>query len=430
MGTTALAFALGWWTADGPVASPAGAGDARSGGAYTGGEAWADRSTGPDSTGNERSHARQEESRPGMSNLARVANGSDAASDWDAASREAGLLPEEDARIWFEALMNLPPGRRRDALAAHLLVRIGGSDPVGALALSEGIGHAGSRESARRRIVENWAATDPAAALAWIESSDNMIPGRLSMERYESWIEGYARTDPSGAKAYVLALPEDGRADLFKKREMMERIIETQMEAGRIPAALASLEGLPDGAVREEALEELYSGWADEDPVAASEHFLANRERFGDRGVAGLVRSWAESDPGAAAGFVEGLGVGDPSFEVAVSSLIERWSRYDLEAPAQWLNELPAAPEVDRAVALYSMRASAEDPEGAMTWAESISSADTRMRVMRRVAGNWGEVDPEGLETYLQSSDFDEETREQLRKSRPRGGFGGRWWRD
>ena len=115
----------------------------------------------------------------------------------------------------------------------------------------------------------------------------------------------------------------------------------------------------------------------------------------------------------------------DPAYQVAISSLIERWSNYDLEGPAQWLNELPPSPEINRAVAVYSVRASAEDPEGAMSWAASIESEDTRGRVMQRVAAEWKESDPEGLEGYIVENDLDEGTATELRNARS----GGRRWR-
>jgi hypothetical protein len=115
----------------------------------------------------------------------------------------------------------------------------------------------------------------------------------------------------------------------------------------------------------------------------------------------------------------------DPAYQVAISSLIERWSRYDLEGPAEWLNQLPPSEEIDRAVAVYSVRASEEDPAGAMSWAASIASETTRSRVMQRVAASWNETDPQGLENYIVANELDEATANQLREAR--GGRGRRF---
>ena len=363
----------------------------------------------------------------GRPHLSRVIGGSRATLDWESAGREAGLLGPEEARAWFESVAALPAGRRRDGLLAVLVGRMARNDPARAMERAGKIASVTARERARREVLAAWADRNPMAALVWIEGRGASVPGRLQAGRFESWIAGYARSDPSGAFAYAAGLPEESRADRFRKREMVEEVIEAQVEAGRIGEALAALEGLPPGPVREEAAREFYAAWADEDPAAAAGHFFSRRDAYGAGAAAGLVRAWAETDPGAAAEFVGSLGPGDPAFEVAVSSLVERWSRFDLSGPAEWLNQLPPSEEIDRAVAVLSVRAAREDPEGAMTWAESISAPGTRDRVMRRVAAGWREVDPEGFSDYLETTGLDEDTRDRLRQGGPPGGFGRRW---
>lgn len=335
---------------------------------------------------------------------------------WEQASLEAGLLSSEEARSWVEALLETPQGPRRDDLLLTLLGRVALKDPQVAMALASQITSVTSEEQARRRILEVWGGHDPAAAQMWLEENSVGLPGRVRSERLEAWIEGYARSNPSAAFAYASALPEGSSLETRLKRELVEEVISSQVANGDLEQVEIWLQTLPEGPVRREALEEFYSEWAEQDPVQASEHFLQNRSGDSERVAAGIVRNWAESDPEAASDFVAALDTSDPAFEVAVSSLIERWSRYDLEGPAEWLNELPPSPEIDRAVAVYSVRASREDPAGAMSWAESIATEQTRNRVMQRVASSWQETDPSGLETYLQQSGLDESTANRLRE--------------
>jgi predicted phosphoadenosine phosphosulfate sulfurtransferase len=57
---------------------------------------------------------------------------------------------------------------------------------------------------------------------------------------------------------------------------------------------------------------------------------------------------------------------GDPAIANSSAEIIREWTCYDLNAPAEWLNTLPASPELDRAVASYAFRVVEEDPENAM----------------------------------------------------------------
>ncbi|MBC2601471.1 hypothetical protein [Puniceicoccus vermicola] len=352
--------------------------------------------------------------------LSQVLKGSRDSEDLRSATLEAELLGPEDARYWAESYLRMPPDPGRNRLLSVLLGSLAESAPLEALQMAQGIGSVSASEQARRRILESWARRDPQAALTWLEENRGSIPGRMHSGRLESWMEGYAETDPGGAFAYVVGMSEQSNSDRWLKRRLIESVVEAQVAGDQLEEALASLQSLPQGLLRSEALQEFYSEWAKQDPAGAAEHFLSNREEGSERAAAGLIREWASSDPESAAGFVSTLEATDPAYQVAISSLIERWSRYDLEGPAQWLNELPPSEGIDRAVAVFSVRASEEDPEGAMTWAASIASEQTRSRVMQRVAANWKETDPDGLEEFIESSEFDEETAKQLREARGR----------
>ena len=117
----------------------------------------------------------------------------------------------------------------------------------------------------------------------------------------------------------------------------------------------------------------------------------------------------------------------DPAIARASSSIIREWTRYDLAASADWLNSLPASPELDRAVISYTFRAAEEDPETAMSWASSIEDDGRRTWMMERVASTWKEQDAETFKNYLDKSELSAEQREKLENSQSRGnGYWGR----
>ncbi len=421
--TVAFAFSAGYWmtgdqTKESPPSGPTGLPQANESRADPPNQSAAvayDPLIPPEAIGSEE--------REGPDPFARILFGSPTPSDWERAGMEASLLNPQQAQSLVESLLSLPAGPQRNRTLALLLGRMASIAPLEALTLADQIGSLSASESARRRILEEWAKVDPDAALSWLQANRQSTPGRMHSARLESWIEGYASVDPAGAFDHAVGMSEESNSSRRLKRRLIEEVVEAQVAANRLDEALLALQALPTGPNRTEAFRQFYSEWAKQDPVGAARHFLANREDAGEQSVAGLVQEWSSANPEAAAEFVSQLESDDPAYQIAISSLIERWSRYDLEGPAEWLNQLPSSEQTDRAVAVFSVRASEEDPAGAMTWAASIASEGIRKRVMRRVAASWNESDPQGLESFIEENELDEETATRLREAR-----GGRGW--
>ena len=156
----------------------------------------------------------------------------------------------------------------------------------------------------------------------------------------------------------------------------------------------------------------------------------ATAQEVKDAGAAIIVAGaaiYGAADPAAAAAWLSSLNVDDPAIARASSSVIREWTRYDLAASADWLNSLPASPELDRAVISYTFRAAEEDPETAMSWASSIEDDGRRTWMMERVASTWKEQDAETFKNYLDKSELSAEQREKLENSQSRGnGYWGR----
>ena len=344
--------------------------------------------------------------------------------DWEEARRLGGLLEPDAALRAAGEWLTLPPSRRRDEVLGELLARAALADPEAALGLAARLVSPASRESLRRSILRAWASRQPEVARAWMEETRGTLPSFLRARRYAAWLEGWAERDPTAALDGALAFPVENRSEGWMQRRAVARLVEAEVEAGRVDPLLATLAAWPEGEARRAALEALYGTWVRRDPEAALAHW-ESRARDGEEGggelAAGLVREWTEADPAAAAAFVRSLGPADPAYEAAVSSLVERWSRYEVEGPAEWLNGEPPTPKTDRAVAVYSVRAAREDPAAAMSWAESIEDEELRTGARQRVAQAWRERDEQGFERYLEQSGLDEETRATLRNPPGRG---------
>ncbi|CAA6693493.1 MULTISPECIES: hypothetical protein [unclassified Lentimonas] len=349
----------------------------------------------------------------------------------------------DDALVALEQLQDTSAAMTRDLLNAalalpmsdpgrsntinDLLKQLAATDPLAALDMANGLSSLRDAERARNDILEVWASNEPMAALAWANTELADVPANLRDSQMQAIMRGFAETNPKGAFDYANALSEDTTADSRLKNRLLSEVIETQIRAGGVADAQATIALMPDGSAKDNLQRELVNEWARFDPASAADYVDSLGSEATTRMKTTLVEEWAENDPAAAAAWLGTLATDDPAYAQASSQITREWTRYDLTASSEWLNSLPASPELDRAVATYTMRAAQEDPSTAMSWAESITSDNMRSRMMQQVAANWKNDDPDAFTTYLDDSDLSTEERAELEnaKSWDRGGRDG-----
>lgn len=348
---------------------------------------------------------------------------------WDEALMQLGRLNPADISSALDMLSKLPEGRRRNAMMFELLQRWGKSDPAAALEYAGNVESMRLRYQALERVLSGWATQDPVAAMAWLDEHSGSESLRTFQRQFMAIVNGYAEKDPVGAFNYALNLPENLRSDRQMKAMALNRSIESLLAKGEVQTAMNLVQNLPEGNIRNQALNQFVGEWARQDPQAALKWTEALSNEGDQRMLRrSLMRSWAETDPQSAANWLAQQNVPESDMAGLVTGLIARWSEYDTEASAQWLNQMPPSPEIDRAVAVYTAQVAADDPEGAMSWAVSITDENLRNRLMSRVASEWKEADPESFNRYLQDANLDPAVKEMLQNTRAGGGrrgFGG-----
>jgi hypothetical protein len=341
---------------------------------------------------------------------------------------ELGLLPSRKAVIAkLDEAFALPMSDpQRFNKINELLKLYAAIDPLAALDLADSLPSLRDAERARNNILEVWASNEPMAALAWAEVALADVPSNLRSSQLQAIIRGFAETNPKGAFDYANGLSEDSNSEIRLKNRLLSEVIETQIRAGGLAEAQATIALMPDGQTKENLQRELVDEWAEFDPVSAAAYVQSLGSDASTNIKTTLIQKWAQNDPAAAAAWMSNLATDDPAYSRATAEITREWTRYDLTASSEWLNSLTASPELDRAVATYTFRAAEEDPSAAMTWAESISDDRLRSRMMEQVAANWKSDDTEGFTAYLDESDLTTEQREQLETAQTRGTGGGR----
>jgi len=370
--------------------------------------------------------ANAEVSRSAPDAFALLLGGETSRETWMKATLEALSYDSHQLETALAQLQSLPSTRDRNQMMQELLKQWGQIDPVRALAFADDIESLQERNRAIGEVLEGWAAKDPVSALKWLEDESPNLAARLYGDHMDNIMEGFAAANPVAALQYAQTLAENSMAERRVKRRAMREVVDAMVEQNRIAEAIDMTLAMKESSNRNETLEEIVDQWAAVDPLAAKAFVesMTDDPAFGDL-QRELLGQWAQIDPPAAAEWISELDPADPNLPRLATSLVERWTRYDINAAADWLNTVPASPEMDRAVAIFSMRAAQDDPEVALTsWVPSISDPQLQERLTRGIAPLLKEQDPEAFEAFLAHSDYTDEQKEGLRNAPARYGRG------
>ncbi len=327
-----------------------------------------------------------------------------------------GLSPKDCADA-VKALQGMPGGLLRDTVLGAVIDSWAKSDPKGLLATVDTLSVPRLRETGVDAALKSWATSDPKAALQWIKDNPGTGSASATQARYDAIIAGFAATDPKGAFDLVAALPDGTDHDRQLKSDALNALTDSLAEQGRFTDALQIFSALPAGQERDDAMDNLAKKWGATAPTDAAAWAAAitdPAERI--RLASQVASSWAASDPLAAANWAVQLDSQtdvpkDPKNPGAgpgmlLANAILAWSQYDLDGPGNFLNQLPNSPNKDRAVAVFAMHASQEDPESAVKWIGTITDKGTQSMVTMSVATQMYEQDPAMFNNFMQTSDL------------------------
>jgi hypothetical protein len=318
------------------------------------------------------------------------------------------LTPGQIAEA-LKALQDLPAGLQRDAILNAVINAWATGDPQGFLANAGNVTVPRLREVGVDSALRTWAADDPKAALTWLQQNPGSAPPAAQRQRFAAAIAGYASTDPQGALTAVAALGGNSPADLMLRNNAIQALTNAVADSGNFSDALTMFGQLPAGQLQNRAYTNLVQRWAETNPEDASTWIATltdpnQRNQLGTR----VAQTWAASDPAAAATWAAQMDnqaaldpSGDGQSTQLLASAIRSWSAYDLDAPAQFLNQLPASEGKDDAVALFAMSAGQQDPDGAIQWVGTIADPDMRSRAATMVALEMLSQDPDAANQFL-----------------------------
>lgn len=309
------------------------------------------------------------------------------------------------------------------------------ANPVEALRAAEALYKSGTgtsnrtRQMERRRdydvalivVISQWAAVDPAAALAYAKETPPRLRGRAQIAAYGAWAEndataalgsianldakmqksfipavfkGWARRDPEGAARYALSLEDSALLPKIHQGIAAGFLAEwgTQDPTSAVEWAVRAFP--PE--VQQHVLPQLYSRWAKSNPERAAYHaLLLNEELFaGKMSVIGtILRQWSESDVDAALAWADQTLTSDHDYVAAISAVTHSLRYEDPLRAAKLLERIPfsyaddtaGASEMVRLMAVWSRK----DPRAAAAWAIAVDNRALKTVAIKTLAANW-----------------------------------------
>jgi hypothetical protein len=166
--------------------------------------------------------------------------------------------------------------------------------------------------------------------------------------------------------------------------------------------------------MRNEAYSELAQKWTALSPTDAATWVEGISDDAVLKAAMGteVAKNWAMTDPASAATWAAKIDAQSNNSAPAENSqegtllatAIRSWTTYDLDSAGQFLNLLPTSPTKDPAVAIFALRASQEDPQGAFQWVSTISDPQMRNGLTQALSLLWMQQDQTGFTQFLNTT--------------------------
>ncbi len=313
------------------------------------------------------------------------------------ATRSAALrtTADWDDKQWQQTLAR-PGSPARNAALAALLENLASVDPDRAMSLAKAEGNLKLRQLLLQSALHGWARTSPTNAAGWALA----LPDSSERERALSTVfAGAVAADPAGALRFGKALIKEHPDDAASYGASL---IETLCASGDFEKATQlAIDGRTD--IRSGWMGLAYSRWAEFQPEQAAAAAAAIPEPgLRNEALHGIVGGWAQADPAALVQFVTGLPA-DADRGPLLGQALERWAKEDPAAASAWMNQNESGPDLDAGVAAVATMDSIK-PDLAVDWAESVADPELRSTTLATVIRNWLTEDLPAAKHYFEST--------------------------
>ncbi len=346
-------------------------------------------------------------------------------------------LPLAECVEVARALLAQSPANDRNAALGAVFQRIAGDDPVQAINLVAAVPEAGLKSDLAAKVAAAWIDRDPAAAAAWLagDGAPLLAPTPLRL-LLASAVARWSAFDPAAATRFVAASPLENSADAQELRVVSRdwgrkdpgaALAWTQSippgDPRKAPATYGALEGWTDLAPTQAAgyvgqlafgTGRSYAGeaaavaarWTEQQPTAAAQWAAGLPDRLARRdALKQVAATWAKVDAPSAARWAAGLPAGGERGEIW-QGIGDFWAETDPAGTESWLSTLPAGGDRDAAVAAYTAKIVAVNPEKALTWAKTLSVEPFATQQIQTLLAAWSRKDAVAARNWAATNQF------------------------
>lgn len=347
-----------------------------------------------------------------------------------------GVYAEKDPEGAFQKALNLPAGMLRQNGLRSVIMGVAGQDPERALTMIQSLNDSTLETQLRSMVAMVLATKDPQRALAlarqnkgggemdfsissifhqWArrdlegaKAALSELKGKEAEQAQLAIINRMAQTDPQEAWDFALTLNPTGsnthQSPLFT-------VLSTWAQSDP-QAAMKAWEGLPQGQMKNQALNSLIQTWSQNDFEGALQAVLDLSETNARSDVLMSMSYSRQGDPDKIfAAIIDHMPVGG-NFSNAIRNVISRWAEKDPGAAAQALAELPPGQAYENGVrSLARSWAGSGSYQDALQWAKSLGNEQARASALGEVFSIWGERDSSKAVAELMSLNAKERER-------------------
>lgn len=312
----------------------------------------------------------------------------------------AAAAPSAPAHAALEALDRTAGSAQRDDERIRLLGEWAATDPLAALEYAKKNLTQDRLAQALTAVFSTWGRTAPAAAWAWVTTN---VPGE--MPHLDAVMGEIGKVDPALAARLAMAWaaqrPEAGQ-------ELLLAAVQGMSYAGRFTEAQQIIEALPLASEENRgALVNFLAGqWARYQPEVAAGWIATLPPGPGrDEALVNLGEAWSEVNPGQAAEFAISLPAG-PTRQATLRQAVAKWLMADPQAARNWVIDSEHHKDFDEAVASIAtdVKLMNLDTDHALLWAGAIWDGSLRLRSVGIVLANLEPRNPSAVLAYIQSS--------------------------
>lgn len=221
------------------------------------------------------------------------------------------------------------------------------------------------------RLVRRWAQKDPAAAIAYLQSSPGLAPrAKLIQAALIEW----ATDAPTAALAWVSHV-----SDEHDRNSELAAVLDVIAE--REPKrAFAAVDSIATGSIKGALQAMVLRRWSKLDPAEAAQ-MAAATAGLDDSLFRDLARQWASSNPQAAMTWSQSLP--EPKVrDQAVESVVQAWAGLDPASAVKFVLSQTSGSRQNALLITVGKQWAARDAIGALDWATNLPAGAVRDGVL------------------------------------------------